>query len=120
MLGQVLRPHVMPTGIALVALAGEADPQQRVAKSVAYLRRVVATQVTPVSLSWALLGLAAHGADPTDREALITQAAAKLNHRRRTTYSVALLSLAANVDRIPLQALQLVPNTTSNPISANK
>ena len=119
-LGQVLRPHVMPTGIALVALTGEADPQKRIAKSVSYLRRVVATQVTPLSLSWAILGLAAHGIDPTDKEALIAQAGARLSNQRRTPYSVALLSLAANVNRIPLQALRSVPTTTANSHPANK
>src|SRR2546428_787916 len=37
-LGQELRPQLQPTGLAMLALAGETDPDGRVAMSLAYLK----------------------------------------------------------------------------------
>ena len=62
-LGQRLRPHVQPTGIALLALAGENDSDVRITKSIAWLRRSIGPETTAASLAWALLGLRAHGID---------------------------------------------------------
>ena len=62
-LGQLLRPHVQPTGIALLALAGEADASGRLPKSIAWLRRSIGPETTPLSLGWAVLGLRAHGVE---------------------------------------------------------
>ncbi len=59
-LGQMLRPHIQPTGIALLALAGEQDQGNRIAKSVAWLRKALSKETTRASLAWGLLGLAAH------------------------------------------------------------
>jgi hypothetical protein len=60
-LGQLIRPHVQPTGLALLALRGESDASDRLAKSIAWLRRNIGPETTPLSLGWALLGLKAQG-----------------------------------------------------------
>ena len=58
--GQELRPHVQPTGLCLLALAGEDDASGRTDKSIDYLRRELSARTTTESLCYALLGLAAH------------------------------------------------------------
>ena len=94
-LGQLIRPHVQPTGIGLLALAGEQDPNGRIAKSVAWLRRSIGPQTTPTSLAWAILGLAAHSAKlPTDDDWLAS-AAERVKTRDNSPYKLALLALAA-------------------------
>ena len=40
-LGQMLRPHVQPTCVALLALAKEQDQGSRIAKSVSWLRKAL-------------------------------------------------------------------------------
>ena len=67
-LGQQLRPHIQPTGVALLALAGESDRYGRIQQSVRYLRLAVARETPTVSLCWALLGLSAHGQVPLAAE----------------------------------------------------
>jgi len=68
-LGQTLRPHIQPTGIALLALAGETDPSGRIAKSIGWLRRSIGPGTKTASLAWALFGLQAHGIRLPDAEA---------------------------------------------------
>lgn len=92
-LGQKLRPHVQPTGIALVALAGESDAGGRIAKTIAWLRRSIGPETTAVSLAWAVLGLKAHGAAPPHADKWLAQAAGKL--RVPSPHAHALLALAA-------------------------
>lgn len=65
-LGQTLRPHVQPTGFVLLALAGDADDHERVAKSVAWLSQAIDDDMTSGSLAAALLGLAAQRKFPAD------------------------------------------------------
>jgi len=60
-LGQQLRPHLQPTGVALLALAGESYRHGRIQRSVGYLQDNVSRDTSTVSLCWALLGLSAHG-----------------------------------------------------------
>ena len=63
-LGQQLRPHIQPTGTALLALAGESDRYGRIRQSIRYLERTVSSDTSTVSLCWALLGLSAHKRPP--------------------------------------------------------
>ena len=72
-LGQLLRPHLQPTGIVLLALAGTAIPEKedRVAKSIAWVESAIGpdtkkTTATTASLAYGLLGLAAHGRERAD------------------------------------------------------
>ena len=50
-LGQALRPHLMPTGLALLALANETDEDGRIGLSLDYAERQVARQPTTASLA---------------------------------------------------------------------
>lgn len=105
-LGQVLRPHVQPTGIVLMALGGEAPGNERIAKSLAYLERAVDETTGAASLSYAVLGLAAHGRRLPATDRLLEQAVAKptfalgADRPRR-----ALLALAALGEKCPFIAL---------------
>ena len=65
-LGRLLRPHMQPTGTALLALAGKSGRTEHLAKSLGYLRRRLSGDTPAVSLSWSLQGLAAHREIPKD------------------------------------------------------
>lgn len=65
-LGQELLPHVQASGIAMMALAGESIADARIGKTLDYLTHAVATEVAAASLSFACMGLAAHGRRPAD------------------------------------------------------
>ena len=94
-LGQLIRSHVQPTGIGMMALAGEPDRDGRIAKSIAWLKRNIGPGTTPQSLAWGLLGLRAHGADLSNTPHWLDQVAARVNSRDRSPYKLALLTLAA-------------------------
>ena len=94
-LGQTLRPHVQPTGIALLALAGESDPSGRIGKSINWLRRSIGKQTTSVSLAWAILGLKAHGIELHDTEQWLEAARQRTEKAGNSPHKLALLALAA-------------------------
>jgi hypothetical protein len=94
-LGQLLRPHVQPTGIALLALAGEPDEGGRIARSVAWLRRSLGPQTTAASLAWGLIGLNAHSVQTPEAEGLLKNASDRVMRRDRSHHKLALLALAA-------------------------
>ncbi len=94
-LGQMLRPHIQPTGIALLALSGETDASGRLAKSVAWLGRSIGPETTAASLAWALLGLRAHGALPTQADDWLAAAESRTNKTGKSPHKLALLALAA-------------------------
>lgn len=93
-LGQMLRPHVQPTGIALLALAGEQDQGNRMAKSVAWLKKALSQETTPTSLAWGLLGLAAHGVKLPDASEWLDAAAKQVQSHDDSSHKLALLALA--------------------------
>lgn len=94
-LGQTLRPHVQPTGLTLLALAGESDPSGRIAKSQAWLAPAIGPKTTPVSLAWGLLGLAAQGQPHPEAESWLSAAGERVLARDRSPHKLALLALAA-------------------------
>ena len=94
-LGQVLRSHVQPTGIALLALAGHNDGTGRLAKSIAWLKRSIGPETTPLSLGWAVLGLKAQGVELPEAGEWLAAAAAHVNQRDHSPHKLALLALAA-------------------------
>lgn len=94
-LGQMLRPHVQPTGIALLALAGEQDASGRIAKSVAWLQRSLGPQTTAASLAWGLLGLRTHGVEIAKADEWLGFAYARVMRHDRSPHKLALLALAA-------------------------
>jgi hypothetical protein len=66
-MGQALLPHIEPTGLALLCLAGSqsVSNDERLPKSLDYLRSEVHERTAPTSLAFACLGLAAHGRRPS-------------------------------------------------------
>jgi len=94
-LGQFIRPHLEPTGVGLIALAGENDSSGRIAKSLAWLRGSVGPDTTPLSLGWGLLGLRAHGVTLPQAEEWLSTAAARVQSRDRSPHKLALLALAS-------------------------
>jgi len=101
-LGQTLRPHVQPTGIALLALAGEEDTDGAIERSFVYLERKLSKETTIPSLCWGLMGLAAHDRRPTDADQWLRTAVARTQHRRLAPIEDALLVLASLGEQCPL------------------
>jgi len=94
-LGQLLRSHQQPTGIALLALVGEHDNTDRLTKSIAWLRRSMGPDTTPLSLGWALLGLRAHEILLPEADEWLAAAASTVRKHDRSPHKLALLALAA-------------------------
>lgn len=101
-LGQALRPHVQPTGIAMLAVAGQNDPSGRMEKSLTYLGWSLNPRITATSLGWALHGLAAHGREAPLAESLLAAACARVQTHDRSPHKFALLALAALGTTSPL------------------
>jgi hypothetical protein len=104
-LGQELLPHVQPTGLALLALAGEADRDGRINRSLDYLSAVLSAKTTSASLAYGLLGLAAHGRFPAYANRFLDPAYQRTLRRDGAAYQLALLGLAAQGLDSPLVAL---------------
>lgn len=94
-LGQYIRPHVEPTGLGLIALAGENDSSGRIATSIAWLRRNIGPETTPLSLAWGLLGLRAQGVILPQADEWLSAGATRVRARDRSPYKLALLALAS-------------------------
>ena len=120
-LGQTLRPHVQPTGLALLALAGEYQPEASarenhkqarenaarqdgavprlrvglVERSLAYLQDCLEWPATATSLAWALLGLRAHGIELDWAHEPLDEAYERVQSHDRSPHKLALLALAA-------------------------
>ena len=88
--GRELHPMPEGTGAALTALAGVVG-QEKVARSIHYLQGEVDRLRTPVSLGWALLGLAAWGQWPSQGLALVQRCLA--NQSRYGDYDTSALCL---------------------------
>lgn len=95
-LGQTLRPHVQPTGLAMLALAGEAAVSPQCEASLGYLRTSLMQQLTASSLAYALLALQAHGTPVEDATALCETAAVRARAWAAYRPRLALLALAAS------------------------
>jgi hypothetical protein len=100
--GQALRPHLQPTGLALLALRGEPDVDGRIGLSVEYLRRELNRQTTTASLSYGLLGLASRNIHPANAELWLRAAADRTLQRDASGYKLGLLALAALGPECPL------------------
>lgn len=99
--GAELRPHLQPSGIALLALAGEKRFSPKVARTRDYLNRtLLPTSATP-SLCWGLLGLAAHDDATLDRYALLAEHIGRYELDAASEHRLALIALAAAADAYP-------------------
>ncbi len=101
-LGQFLLPHLQPSGLALAALAGE---NQRIAHSLRYVHSAVGPDTTSRSLSWGLIGLAAHDVLPDAASSWLERAHARTLARDASAPALALLLLAAAGAESPLLTL---------------
>jgi hypothetical protein len=98
-LGQPLLPHIQPSGLAMLALAGREDADGRIARSLDYLEHAIGPHTAAASLALACLGLAAHGRRPRQADELILAAIRREQGRRpAAAFEQALLLLAARRD----------------------
>ena len=100
-LGQKLRGHLEPSGLCLLALAGQSG-DARISKTVDYVAGQIRRNTTTASLSYALLGLAAHGHAVLGSEELLAVSFERCEARGLCSYKLALLTLAQLGDRGPL------------------
>jgi hypothetical protein len=107
---QVLRPHLQPTGLAMLALAGESDRYGRIAKSLDYLAAELSPRTAAASLAYGLLGLAAHGRSPQAARSWLETAYRRTVVREPAQYPLALLALSALGSECPLILLTLDPS----------
>lgn len=102
-LGHELMPHVQPTGLAVLALAGVPDQSHgKLAGALRYLRESIGPQTTAASLAYAMLGLAAHHQMPAAARQWLGEVADRATGRGAWLPRVTLLALAALTDRCPL------------------
>lgn len=104
-LGQVLRPHVQPSGMAMLALQEEAEPGARIPRTLRYLTDSLDARTTSASLAWGLLGLAAHQQPPAAASQWLEAAFKRTMSLDRSPYKIALLALAALGSQSPLVTL---------------
>jgi hypothetical protein len=104
-LGQMLRPHLEPSGLLALALAGEIDPSGRLKRTLDYLARSLSATTPPISLAWSLLGLAAHRRSPTEAGEWIGSAYDRVCAKDESPYKLALLAHAALGVNSPLRTL---------------
>lgn len=101
-LGQELRPHVQPSGIALAAIADEAHADDRIPRTSKYLLNSLPETTTAGSLSFAVLGLKAAGADGLNLNNHLARCATQTLNRDASPYKLALLTLAATSVLCPI------------------
>jgi len=100
--GQELRPHLQPTGVCLLALAGHDNSDPRLGRSIDFLRGGLSVDVGTSSLCCGLLGLAAWNATPGDAPAWLEGVARRTLMRDAASYRLALLALASQDTASPL------------------
>ena len=108
-LEQMLRPHLQPSGMAMLALQDEPDRNRRIANTLDYLAKTVTDETTSASLAWALMGLAAHHRYPDNAHHLLDRACSRTLARDRSPHRLALLTLAALGEQSPLAIARQTP-----------
>lgn len=94
-LGQTLLPHIQPTGIALTALAGEADDAGNITASLKWLSESISEMTPTTSLCWALIGLRAHALQLDQSLPWLQTVYQRVRNTDRSPYKTALIVLAA-------------------------
>jgi hypothetical protein len=103
-LGQLLRPHLLPSSLALLALAGE-PREPAILKSVAYLRRTLREPQTLIGSAWAWQAAIAYQDAPLGAEAALAKFMAQVDAEDKNPYHYALLTLAAAGAQSPIVQL---------------
>lgn len=96
--GQFLRPHIEPTGLAMLSLASESDASGRIERSLAWLEHFIPTTAAAASLAYGIMGLAAHDRRPPQADEWLSAAARQTSPRNNSPLRKALLALAAGPD----------------------
>ena len=94
-LGQELLPHVQPTGILTMALAGETIESERYGRTLDYLATAALEPTGTASLCYAILGLAANGR-PVDHFTTWLGEAWQRAEKGGGVYKRALVTMAAH------------------------
>jgi hypothetical protein len=100
-LGNALRPHIQPTGLALAALRGEPRAKHHAVRSIEYLKQRVSARTATASLCYAILGAAAHGQFFPTAYRYLAAAACRTLQSDASPYKLALLTLAAKGTECP-------------------
>ncbi|MEM7312788.1 MAG: hypothetical protein AAF497_06520, partial [Planctomycetota bacterium] len=116
-LGQQLLPHLQPTGISALALAGVAD-DPRLQKSLRYLESFWRQESGTASRAYAVMGLAAHGRTPDDLTSRFEKSGRRLLEEPSGAYRAALVTLAVLGDKNPLVMSQLSASPSERKESA--
>ncbi len=101
-MGQLLRPHLQPSGMMILALSDEETSDPRWNATVAYAKSQVNNQTTSSSLSWALLGLTAAQDRPADAGQYLAAAFERTMARGGPPHTLTLLAHAHLGTRSPL------------------
>lgn len=103
-LGQELRPHLLPTALALLALAG--FPQHpKTERTIAYAERRIADEVGTISLALGLLALTAHDRPYSKSAERIESAREQVERSDQSPFKLALLGHALLGSKSPVIAL---------------
>jgi hypothetical protein len=94
-LGQSLRAQVEPSGLALWALSVQRGGDNRIGATIDWLLGEINGETTAVSLSYALLGLSAHGRAPSEAENWLRAAFENMKPADTAGLKLALVGLAA-------------------------
>lgn len=108
-LGHELRPHLEPSGMTLLALAGEPNAPAAFESSFRFVRESLSAGTPTASLCYCLMGLAAHGQEPAESQAWLTAAYGRTAARHSSGAKFALLALAAAGKSCPLVDLLVNP-----------
>jgi hypothetical protein len=105
-LGQTLLPHLQPTGLAMMALAGTPIQDDRIEASLQYLTNRLqniqsSSRVMPTaSLCFGLLGLTSHRRRPLAVDTWLKAACDQVRRQESSMYKLALIALAAEENGI--------------------
>jgi hypothetical protein len=103
--GRDLRPQPGPTGLALLALAGEDGRTEIVERAIVYLEGALPATRAPQSLCLGVLGLRAWGRCPEAADGWLAQACEQAVHRHDSAPRLAHLLLAAGCRSLELLGL---------------
>lgn len=91
-LGQTLRPHLQPSGLALWALAGETHSEQT-DLTLDYVHRATTCAQTPWSFSWGAIGLAAWAQPQIAAERFEEVSQVAMRHKSAISLALVLLAM---------------------------
>ena len=94
-LGQQMIPHIQPTGLVMLALAGESSDDPRMERSLNYLEQELGAKTSTASLCYGLLGLAAHGRPESSRDEWLSSAFSRVLSQGGSHHKLALIALAS-------------------------